>query len=498
MVNIIDLEPRNIFILKNKIIIENDYKIIFHFVAYFISLNKFKFIIRNLDKEYGWNNDINIKIYNLEETKFEKISIGSSLNNHKILNIITEINLYPVEYKNQKIPKIIIQTSYSNEIKNILHMNSVLSFQELNPEYKYLFFNDKRCREYIEKNFSQEIIKYYDLLFPGAFKADFFRYCFLYNEGGCYFDFKAILRVPLRNLIKDDSKLILCKDNHPTGIYNAIILTEKKNDLFINCIKKIIYKINNFEKIYNFNFNNIIKYKEFIKLENILSLTGPNLLYEVYYEHFKTDKYINFKHNVRGSHYIYKNLTIEYKNNIIIYKNYADYKTYGKHYSELWKNLEILYQNEIYLNNYKILFYPTKNKINFNVYILRNDMLIIHNLDENNLENKDDKIYNFNIINDNNEINLLSFNYKSEKFYFLKLEKKIYIEKIIDDFECNIDKLFFDINICKLNNNFYLLIYNKFNKELMNLKFNIKLLNGNIIEENFESIKKIIVKKIKI
>ena len=54
------------------------------------------------------------------------------------MNLYTDINLEKLDNYEQKIPKQIIQTSFSNEITNVYHLNSIYSFQELNPEYKYL------------------------------------------------------------------------------------------------------------------------------------------------------------------------------------------------------------------------------------------------------------------------------------------------------------------------------------------------------------------------
>ena len=62
-------------------------------------------------------------------------------------------------------------TYAKNDISNILHLNSIYTFQELNPEYEYIFFNNQECRQFIKENFEKETLYYYDILFPGAFKA---------------------------------------------------------------------------------------------------------------------------------------------------------------------------------------------------------------------------------------------------------------------------------------------------------------------------------------
>ena len=152
MVKIVDLEPRNNCIVKNKYIIENNYNNEFHLVIYYLNKNKLKLIIRNLDNVEGWEYDLTIKIYSLDYNNFEIISIGSSNYNSKIMNIFTDIHLVKLENYDQKIPKQIIQTSFSNEIDNIYHINSIYTFQELNPEYKYLFFDDKDVENILRKN----------------------------------------------------------------------------------------------------------------------------------------------------------------------------------------------------------------------------------------------------------------------------------------------------------------------------------------------------------
>ena len=267
MVYINNLKPRKNNIISNNYFIVNNFQIDFHNVIYYLSKNKCKIILRRLDKEEGWNTNILINIDN------EIISVGSSIYNHKIVNINTKTDLFfkSNDYE-QKIPKIIIQTFGSNNISHLLHINSILTFQELNPEYEYIFFNNLDCRNFIKNYFNEDTLYYYDILVAGAFKADFFRYCFMYINGGCYFDCKQILKYPLSSIIKKDSELFLCQDIHKTGLFNAVLISCPKNNLFLKAIETIKYKIQNFTKIYNHLFNTI----NWTTNNTILSLTGPS------------------------------------------------------------------------------------------------------------------------------------------------------------------------------------------------------------------------------
>ena len=79
------------------------------------------------------------------------------------------------------IPKIIVQTYNTTNLPTEI-VGAVKSWKVLNKDYKYIFFDDNQCREFIKENFNSDVIKAFDCLIPGAFKADLFRYCFLYVD----------------------------------------------------------------------------------------------------------------------------------------------------------------------------------------------------------------------------------------------------------------------------------------------------------------------------
>ena len=57
-----------------------------------------------------------------------------------------------------------------------------------NPEFEYEYFNDKQCEEFLRTHFDDATVKAFQALQPGAFKADMFRYAYLYARGGVYVD----------------------------------------------------------------------------------------------------------------------------------------------------------------------------------------------------------------------------------------------------------------------------------------------------------------------
>jgi mannosyltransferase OCH1-like enzyme len=321
--------PRDDILVKNKFKIITENFIDLHLVVYYLDENKCKIIIRRLDSIDGWNENLYLKLDQ------EIINIGSSINNNLILEITCNTKLEKLNIKNQEIPKIIVQTGYDNNYKNLLHKNSILSFLELNPDYEYRYYNNNDCREFIKNHFSEEVLIAYDSLIPGAYKADLFRYCFLHINGGCYFDCKMILRKSLSKIINNDDTLIVCNDNNDKQLYNAVILcvNNKFQDLINLCLKNIK------EKNY----------------EHTLYVTGPKLFYKALK---KIPKNIKFTHNILDKYeQEHLNYVVTYKNNIILTKNYPDYYVNyinTTHYNNYFKKKEVYYNYLLTIENYLI------------------------------------------------------------------------------------------------------------------------------------------------
>ena len=56
----------------------------------------------------------------------------------------------------------------------------------VNPEFNIQLFDDNDCRKFIQNNFPENILIAFDTLKPGAYKADLWRLCILYINGGIY------------------------------------------------------------------------------------------------------------------------------------------------------------------------------------------------------------------------------------------------------------------------------------------------------------------------
>ena len=386
-----NLSPRNEYLINNKYyILNNKNNDDFHLVINILN-DKIKIIIRKMNNNEGWLNDLIIKIYDINEKKYELISIGSCDKNCKIINYkISNIKIVKKEPINQKITKTIIQTNKDRIIKEKELYESILTLIELNPDYEYKFFDNNECREFIKDNYDEKILYYYDKLIPGAFQADFFRYCYLYINGGCYFDCKNILKKPLSDIIKEDDDIILCQDIDEDCYYNSIILTEPNNNIFTKAIDLITNNIDNFDVLYDNYKTKVTKKKPFY---GTLNITGPNLLYIACKNIINYEKNVRLRHFIDGNYKNYKNLKINYGNELFGLKHYHSCKDSDNHYNKLWIKKEIIYKYEFIFYDTKFLIYPN----NFIKIDIEDNFLRI-----NNLNNINTNIIKFKIIKNNN------------------------------------------------------------------------------------------------
>lgn len=482
MVFVENLLPRFDILIKNKFELINDSKDDIHIVIYYIDSYKCRIIIRRLDETCGWGIDLKIKLYSVNTNctdDHEIISIGNNSKNCKILNMYTTIKLEHFVYNPQKIPKLIFQTIFNKNIDNILHYNSILTMIELNPEYEYRLIDDNESRQFIKEFFEENILVAYDMLIPGAFKADLFRYCYLYIHGGCYFDCKHILRKSLTNIINQNDELILCNDIGNFGYYNAVMFSTKKNDLIMNVINACVHKICNFNNIYNFNNRN------FNDSPVILSLTGPVLLRETIQNNINFNDVVKFTHKHKKHNHDYQHLCVEFNNEIIIFKNYNYYsQIHNNHYSILWREYKIVYKNIITYFSYKFYTFPYKQTDIYNYYIFDNNVLIIERIDKNEgwLNNLTIKCIDYSI----NEIFNINIGTSDKKYKIMTFDNNFFKQtNFISSFtiENTFDNDTFNINIIKYNEIYKLIVIRTdINTGWgQDLKLNIILNNNNII-----------------
>ena len=103
---------------------------------------------------------------------------------------------------NQRIPKRIIQTNKSLDL-SLLEKAAVANIRLLNPDFEYLFFDDRQVEEFIDKEFP-EYRSLFDSFPLPIQRYDFFRYLAVYRLGGFYLDMDVFLASNLSELLNYD------------------------------------------------------------------------------------------------------------------------------------------------------------------------------------------------------------------------------------------------------------------------------------------------------
>jgi mannosyltransferase OCH1-like enzyme len=185
-----------------------------------------------------------------------------------------------------------------------------------NPEFQFHLYDDDECLEFIKQHFSDDVVNAFHKLIPGAYKADLWRLCILYINGGFYMDIKlqCVNKFKLIEL-SESEHFVLDRPSNSLHIYNALLISKAGNPFLKSCIDAIVANVNS--KYYG---------------ESPLSPTGPELL-----GHIKT----LFKYNIPID-LVYPLKYNEYimYNRRLILRNYDGYrKEQSKcqiHYQTLW------------------------------------------------------------------------------------------------------------------------------------------------------------------
>lgn len=129
------------------------------------------------------------------------------------------------------IPKIIHQTYKTDEIPKIWQ-NGQSKCINLHPDYRYIFWTDKKADLFIEKKYSWFFTTWNSYHYPIQ-KADVIRYFVLYHYGGIYIDLDNECLRKLDPLLSASAFL---RKTKPTGISNDVMGSIPKHPFFFNVI----------------------------------------------------------------------------------------------------------------------------------------------------------------------------------------------------------------------------------------------------------------------
>jgi mannosyltransferase OCH1-like enzyme len=229
--------------------------------------------------------------------------------------------IYPNKnFYKQVIPLNIYQTWHTKNLP-VSMQNTVNKIKQNNPEFNYHLFDDDDCRNFIKDNYDEKVLNAFDSLKPGAYKADLWRYCILYKNGGIYLDIKyeSVNRFKFINLTEKEHWVL---DMDRNGIYNALMVCQANNPILLKAINKVVENVKN--KFYG---------------ESSLHPTGPGMLAEFFTQ--------SDKNNFDMCHDIYKSV----KNRFIFYNGFIIFKSYPSYLEEHNKNQKVPYYSSLWHNH---------------------------------------------------------------------------------------------------------------------------------------------------
>jgi len=227
------------------------------------------------------------------------------------------------------IPLVIYESWQSHHLPRGM-CDNIQNLLNKNPEFDFYLYSDEDCAKFIGDNFDKEVLDAFNMLRPGAFKSDLWRYCILYKKGGVYIDIKYYSLVPLIDLIDENEMIFVRDDGAPRTVdgcfYNGFIVSKPNNEVFKQCIDDIVHSCK--KKLYK---------------RNVLDVTGPCLLGRILAKNY-TDKYIyetKFSFSNENGNSWTKYPGISYKGEVVL-KHYESYRTEQKksenelHYGKLY------------------------------------------------------------------------------------------------------------------------------------------------------------------
>ena len=230
------------------------------------------------------------------------------------------------ENYSEDIPLQVFQTWNTKNLPT--KMKETVEYNKINnPDITFYLYDDNDCRDFIKSNFDLSVIDAFDTLKPGAYKADLWRYCILYQYGGAYIDikFKCKNNFKLQNIMKGNFVVA----DRPSffrrnfGIYNAFMIFNKRNPFLLKAIQKTV--------------DNVQKRKY---CHSELYVTGPGMLGDLYLNNKDIAPTVIMKNRTIGKT---NKMEILYDNKPILF----EYDEYRKelnpsiHYGKLWNNKDI-------------------------------------------------------------------------------------------------------------------------------------------------------------
>jgi mannosyltransferase OCH1-like enzyme len=158
---------------------------------------------------------------------------------------------------------------------------SVKTWLKYVNNFKYYFYNDNMCKEFMQNIVGGDIYKAYQKLPMNVMKADLWRYCVIYEYGGIYADVDTLCKVN-PNIFLTDALLTIVPENS-VHLCQWVFAAPKKSPI----LKEVI----------DLSVKRILDISE-IKGEHIIhELTGPGVFTDGIESYLKKNNLPTFPNN---------------------------------------------------------------------------------------------------------------------------------------------------------------------------------------------------------
>lgn len=204
----------------------------------------------------NWPDEFEIQLLDINTIKVRRTDvIVGGWGENLIIDVYHDIGSHK-QLPKKLIPNIIYQTFEEYEVPTNMY-KAIKSWKDLNPEYEHYYFSNEDRIEFIKKYFTKDTLDAYLTIIPGAYRADLWRCCILYERGGVYVDADTICLKSLKDYIFPNDEFMAARDDpmSKSFISNAFIACIPKHPFMKEQISAIVNNIKMHKKLYHLNIS---------------------------------------------------------------------------------------------------------------------------------------------------------------------------------------------------------------------------------------------------
>ena len=134
-------------------------------------------------------------------------------------------------------------------------------------DYEIKLYDDKMIKLFLLEEYGELYKNIFDYIQDGPIKADFWRLCMLYKNGGIYSDIDNMPLVSLSDFIENDIDFATCSSYWKYNFNPNFIISTKNNIYLKKCIDWYVNKYNNNDTYEYWEWSIMNPFTEIIKVE---------------------------------------------------------------------------------------------------------------------------------------------------------------------------------------------------------------------------------------